>query len=164
MPKAGFPWRLRAAAAALGGTAIMAAGAANPPVQFNRDIRPILSDTCFACHGFDAGKRKADLRLDTLEGATAIHKGRQAVKGGDLNGSELWRRISSTDPKMVMPPPEAKRRLKPAEIGLLRQWIESGAAYQKHWSFEPPVRPELPAVQAERLGAKRGGSFHPGRP
>jgi hypothetical protein len=125
----------------------MAAGAANPPVQFNRDIRPILSDTCFACHGFDAGKRKADLRLDTLGGATAVHKGRQAVKGGDLGGSELWRRISSTDPKTVMPPPEAHRRLKPAEIGLLRQWIESGAAYQKHWSFEPPVRPELPAVK-----------------
>jgi len=144
--KSRFSLGLRAAAAVLGGTAILACGATNPPVQFNREIRPVLADTCFPCHGFDAGKRKADLRLDTLEGATAIHKGRQAVKGGDLEGSELWRRISSTDPKTAMPPPEAKRRLKPAEIGLLRQWIESGAAYQKHWSFEPPVRPELPAV------------------
>ncbi|HXP63288.1 MAG TPA: PSD1 and planctomycete cytochrome C domain-containing protein, partial [Dongiaceae bacterium] len=144
-----FSLRLRAAAAVLSGTAMLAAGAASPPVQFNRDIRPILSETCFPCHGFDAGKRKAELRLDTLEGATAIHKGRQAVKGGDLEGSEMWRRISSTDPKSVMPPPEAKRRLKPAEMGLLRQWIESGAVYQRHWAFEPPVRPELPAVKQQ---------------
>ena len=128
---------------------MLAAGAASPPVLFNRDIRPILSETCFPCHGFDAGKRKADLRLDTPEGATAIHKGGRAVKGGDLNGSEMWRRISSTDPKSVMPPPEAKRRLKPAEMGLIRQWIELGAVYQKHWAFEPPERPALPAVKRQ---------------
>jgi len=66
----------------------------NPPVLFNRDIRPLLSDTCFPCHGFDANKRKADLRLDTPDGAIALHKGHQAVKGGDLKGSELWRRVT----------------------------------------------------------------------
>ena len=79
----------------------------NSPVLFNRDIRPLLSDTCFPCHGFDANKRKAELRLDTPEGATALHKGHQAVKGGDLKGSELWRRVTSTDPKVMMPPPDS---------------------------------------------------------
>ncbi|HTL18944.1 MAG TPA: PSD1 and planctomycete cytochrome C domain-containing protein, partial [Patescibacteria group bacterium] len=114
---------------------------------FNRDIRPILSDTCFPCHGFDAGKRKADLRLDTVEGATADHKGHQAIKAGDLEGSELWRRVSSTDPKTVMPPPSSGKKLKPDQIALVRQWIVEGAAYQKHWAFEPPVRTDPPAVK-----------------
>jgi hypothetical protein len=137
------------AAIAVGGIAASTADAAstNAPVKFNRDIRPILADTCFPCHGFDANKRKADLRLDIPEGATALHKDHQAVKPGDLNGSELWRRVNSTDPKVVMPPPEAKRRLKPEEVALLKTWLEQGAVYQKHWSFEPPVRPELPPVQ-----------------
>jgi len=125
----------------------VADGATNAPVLFNRDIRPILTDNCFPCHGFDAGKRKADLRLDTPEGAGALHKGRQAVKGGDLAGSELWRRINEADPKRKMPPPQSGKKLKPAQIGLLRKWIEAGAAYQKHWAFEPPVRSEPPAVK-----------------
>src|SRR5436190_10793025 len=85
-------------------------------VTFNRDIRPIFSDTCFACHGFDANKRKADLRLDTSEGAVAVHKGRQAVKGGDLKGSEMWRRVNSVDPKVMMPPPDFGKELTPQQI------------------------------------------------
>src|SRR5437660_586853 len=84
-----------------------ASAGTNGPIQFNRDIRRILADNCFPCHGFDVNKRKADLRLDTPDGATAVHKGRQAIKPGDLNGSELWRRVSSTDPKALMPPPES---------------------------------------------------------
>ena len=116
-------------------------------IQFNRDIRPILSDTCFPCHGFDANKRKAELRLDTLEGANALHQGRQAVRPGDLNASELWRRVNSSDKKVMMPPPEFGKTLKPTQIELLRQWITQGAGYQKHWSFEPPVRPEVPPVR-----------------
>src|SRR3954466_12219976 len=76
-------------------------------VGFNRDIRPLFSDTCFPCHGFDANKRKAELRLDTAEGATALHKGKPALKAGDLKGSELWRRINSVDPKVMMPPPDS---------------------------------------------------------
>lgn len=116
-------------------------------VLFNRDIRPILSDTCFPCHGFDAGKRKADLRLDLPEGATAIHKGHQALKGGDLAGSELWRRVTSTDPKLLMPPPVSGKKLKPEQIALLGQWIREGAVYQKHWAFVAPVRPEPPVVK-----------------
>ncbi|HYG36895.1 MAG TPA: c-type cytochrome domain-containing protein, partial [Clostridia bacterium] len=73
------------------------ANTTNSPILFNRDIRPILSDTCFPCHGFDASTRKGDLRLDTAEGATTRIEGRQAVKPGDLAGSELWRRVTSTD-------------------------------------------------------------------
>src|SRR5512142_2060631 len=119
----------------------------NAPVLFNRDIRPILSDSCFPCHGFDANKRKADLRLDIPEGATALHQGHQAVKAGSLKESELWRRVTATDPKVAMPPPESSKRLKPAQIETLRQWIEQGAVYQKHWAFEAPVRPPVPPVQ-----------------
>jgi hypothetical protein len=130
----------------LGNTSAFSAGT-NAPIQFNREIRPILADTCFPCHGFDANKRKADLRLDTLEGATALHQGHQAIKPGDVSGSELWRRVNATDPKVVMPPPDAKRKLKAEEIALLRQWIEQGAIYQKHWSFEPPLRPPIPTVR-----------------
>lgn len=124
-----------------------AADGANPHILFNRDIRPILSDTCFPCHGPDSGKRKAELRLDIPEGITAQHKGHQAVKAGDLAASELWRRVSSTDPKTIMPPGVSGKKLKPDQISLLRQWILEGAAYQKHWAFEAPVRPELPAVR-----------------
>jgi hypothetical protein len=128
----------------------LADGATNAPVLFNRDVRPILTDSCFPCHGFDAAKRKADLRLDTADGATALHKGKQAVKGGDLAASELWRRINEQDPKQKMPPPQSGKTLKPDQVNLLRRWIESGATYQKHWAFEPPVRPELPVVREER--------------
>lgn len=121
--------------------------AAQSAVLFNRDIRPILSDNCLTCHGRDASKRKAELRLDLPESATAVRKGHQAIKPGDLQGSDLWRRINSTEPKVQMPPPEARRRLAPDQIALLRQWILDGAVYQKHWAFVAPVRPELPAVK-----------------
>jgi hypothetical protein len=103
-----------------------------PAVLFNRDVRPILSDTCFPCHGFDAGKRKADLRLDTAEGMTALHQGRQAVKPGDLAGSELWRRVNSTEPKVRMPPTDSSKKLTTDQIAMLRRWIEQDAPYQKH--------------------------------
>lgn len=122
-------------------------GAPAEPIVFNRDIRPILSDNCFPCHGFDAGKRKADLRLDTPESATTLHKGRQPVKAGDLEHSQLWLRVSSKDPKFVMPPAESGRKLKQEDIESLREWILQGAHYQKHWGFEPPVRPSAPAVK-----------------
>jgi hypothetical protein len=115
-------------------------------VTFNRDIRPILSDTCFPCHGFDANKRKANLRLDTAEGLVEVHEGRQAVAPGAPDRSELWRRVSSTDPKLVMPPPDSGKKLKPEQIAALKQWIAQGGKYERHWAFVPPVRPEAPKV------------------
>ena len=125
---------------------VAAVGGTNPPVLFNRDIRPILSDTCFPCHGFDAGNRKAELRLDTPEGATALHQGHQAVKPGNLAGSELWHRVNATDPKVKMPPPASNKTLTSEQIALLRRWIEDGAVYQKHWAFVPPRRLDPPAT------------------
>jgi len=129
----------------LGALVAALCAAANPvsaedPIRFNRDIRPLLSDRCFACHGIDAKKRKAGLRLDTAEGATAANKdGRVAIKPRDPAGSELWRRINSKDTDDVMPPPESHKTLSEAEKTLLARWIRQGASYQKHWAFEPPV-------------------------
>ncbi len=118
-------------------------------VLFNRDVRPILSDQCFACHGFDAKKRKAGLRLDMAEGAFAPNKeGRVAIKPGDPAGSELWKRIESTDPDDVMPPPETHKSVTAAQKGVLKRWIEQGAKYQRHWSLEAPSRASLPAGDA----------------
>ena len=119
------------------------------PISFNRDVRPILSENCFACHGFDAKQRKADLRLDLADAAFAERDGSFPVKPGDLTKSEVWQRINSEDPNEVMPPPATKKKLTAAQKEILRQWIEQGAAYQKHWAFEAPVAPELPKVKNE---------------
>ena len=116
-------------------------------IEFNRDVRPILAAKCFECHGFDVKTRKADMRLDTAEGAYADRDGSFAVKPGDLAGSELWNRISSTDTEVLMPPPESKKTLTDVEKETLRRWIEQGARYQKHWSFEPPKSQKIPEVQ-----------------
>jgi hypothetical protein len=113
-------------------------------IQFNRDVRPILSDKCFSCHGLDAKHRKADLRLDTLEGATVDLKGKHAVVAGNIGRSELWSRINSTDANELMPPAESHKTLSPAEKDVLKKWIEQGAKYQKHWSFEPIIKPAVP--------------------
>lgn len=123
--------------------------ASKPPAkaEFNKHIRPIFSDTCFPCHGFDANKRKAGLRLDTPEGITNLVKGHQAVKPGDLQASDLWRRVNSTNAEVQMPPPDSGKKLTAAQIALLGKWIEQGAAYQQHWAFVPPRRPEVPAVK-----------------
>jgi mono/diheme cytochrome c family protein len=110
------------------------------PVDFNRDIRPILSDACFHCHGPDPAKRKAKLHFDTAEGA------KHAIKAGDPDGSEMIRRVTSDDPKLRMPPPGATKALSPAQIGLLREWVKQGATWAPHWAFVAPKRPPLPAV------------------
>ena len=125
-------------------TAVALTGAAAPPpaqtIPFNDRIRPLLSAQCFSCHGPDAASRKADLRLDTREGA--LNGG--VIVPGQPAQSELVRRINSTDPEMQMPPPGSSKSLTTAEKQLLTQWIASGAAWQEHWSFIAPVRPALP--------------------
>ncbi len=116
-------------------------------LSFNRDIRPILSDKCYYCHGFDPKQRKADRRLDTLDGATAEIEGVRAIVPGDLKKSEAWLRIISDGQGGVMPPPKSHKTLSAAEKETIKRWIEQGAKYQKHWSFEPPQRAALPAVK-----------------
>jgi mono/diheme cytochrome c family protein len=102
-----------------------AAGAADTPVDFNRDIRPILSDNCFACHGPDENTRKAGFRLDLKEEAfQALDDGRHAIVPGDAANSELARRITTDDPDDRMPPTQSTKQLSVEQIGLLRRWIE----------------------------------------
>ena len=110
------------------------------PVAFNRDIRPLLSDNCFHCHGPDASHRQADLRLDDREAAVAAG----AIVPGKAASSPLIERVRATAPELVMPPPEAHKTLTPAQQALLARWIDEGAAYQKHWAYEPPVKPAVP--------------------
>ncbi|MCA9036147.1 MAG: PSD1 domain-containing protein [Planctomycetaceae bacterium] len=117
---------------------------ADQPVEFNRDIRPILAANCFECHGFDAKHRQADLRLDSAEGAYSTVNGSPAITPGNLQASELWLRVTSSDSDLQMPPPDSKKQLKPEETELLRRWILEGATYQKHWAFEVPVAVEPP--------------------
>jgi hypothetical protein len=122
-------------------------GSAAADLSFNRDVRPILSDKCFQCHGFDPKARKADRRLDTPEGATAEIDGVRAIVPGDLTKSDAWQRIISDDKDELMPPPKSHKSLTPEEKEILKLWIAQGAKYQKHWSFEPPLRAPLPDVQ-----------------
>ena len=114
-------------------------------IRFDRDILPVLAENCFACHGPDAGHRQADLRLDTFAGATADRDGARAIKPGNPQASELLTRIHSTDPDVVMPPPDSNKRLRDAEKALLEQWIAAGAAYDAHWAYKPLTRPDVPA-------------------
>ena len=136
----GHPGKLVGFALLVGLTASLHA---DETIQFNRDIRPILADKCFYCHGQDANKRQADLRLDDRQAALAAG----AFVPGDVAGSKLLERIHSTDPDTQMPPPDSNRSLSPAEKQLLERWIAAGADYETHWAFVPPQRPALPAVQ-----------------
>ena len=126
-----------------------AAGPAPPsqaPPTFNDDIRPILSENCFPCHGPDSANRAAGLRLDEFAAATAeLDSGSRAIVPGDPAASEMLARVTSTDPDLVMPPPEAKlSQLTAEQVAVLEQWIVAGAAYQPHWAFVPPVQPVQP--------------------
>ena len=125
--------------------------ASDGAVEFNRDIRPLLSDNCFQCHGPDQAKRKAELRLDIESAALALNDGAmrdgaRPIVPGDPAASELYRRIASTDADEQMPPADSGRKLSAKQIELVRRWIEQGAKWQGHWSFIPPRRPALPAV------------------
>ncbi|MFM2164583.1 MAG: hypothetical protein RL325_1020, partial [Planctomycetota bacterium] len=126
----------------------LAIALATPPatIDFNRDVRPILADRCFGCHGPDEAKRKSGLRLDTAEGAyAALRSGHRAIVPRDLAASEAAARIRSSDPDEVMPPPELKRPLTASEKDTLLRWIEQGAEYRPHWAFVAPARPTVPS-------------------
>ena len=118
-------------------------------VDFNYHVRPILSDRCFKCHGPDANKREAGLRLDTEEGAFAALKdnpSQHVVVPGDPLSSALYHRISTSDTSELMPPPSSKLSLTTTEIAIIKKWIEQGAGYKRHWSFIAPEKPSIPKV------------------
>ncbi|MEM9481187.1 MAG: PSD1 and planctomycete cytochrome C domain-containing protein [Verrucomicrobiota bacterium] len=118
----------------------------NTRVDFARDIQPILSENCFHCHGPDAADRKADLRLDTKEGAYADLGGYAAIVPGEPNASELIARITAHGSSDVMPPVKSNRTLTKQQIHLLTRWVEEGAEWADHWAFVAPERPRLPRV------------------
>jgi hypothetical protein len=116
---------------------------AEKKIEYNRDVRPILAENCFACHGADSAARKADLRLDRRDEAIKA----EAIVPGDTEKSALLERIFSDKRSQVMPPPKTKRKLTEAQKETLKRWIAAGAEYQPHWSFIAPKRPQLPAVK-----------------
>jgi hypothetical protein len=123
-------------------------------VDFNFQIRPLLSDRCFKCHGPDAKSRKADLRLDILENAIALHDkktGTRAIVPGKPEKSEVIRRLTSTDPDEQMPPPDSHLKISTEEIALIRKWIEQGAEYKTHWAFNPVRKVSPPKIKSDRV-------------
>ncbi|MBI1177769.1 DUF1549 domain-containing protein [bacterium] len=117
-------------------------------IDFNRDIRPILSGTCFKCHGPDEGSRKSNLRLDVRDAALKPAKsGERAIVPQNVEASELLRRVASEDEDERMPPPKAGKHLTSDQIANLRQWIAEGAKYEKHWAYKKPERPALPRIR-----------------
>ncbi len=133
-------WFLLGVCAAIG---LLANGTRAAEVEFNRDIRPIFSETCFHCHGPDSASRKADLRLDRRE----VALGKLAIDPGHADKSEMIKRIFSTDKDEMMPPPDSHLTLTDAQKDMLKRWVAAGAEYQPHWSFIAPKRSELPPVK-----------------
>ena len=131
-------------------TAFGAGDGSPAKVDFNREIKPILSNACYRCHGPDAAERKGGtdgVRFDTAEGLFADVGGHSAVVPGKPEASEILKRVTSTDPDTVMPPKGHGKPLTPREIELLTVWIKQGAKVSRHWSYIVPVRPELPVVK-----------------
>lgn len=126
---------------------LFASSALAAPVDFNREIRPIISEKCFHCHGPDEASRKAKLRLDLRDEALKERDGVRAIVPGRPDDSELLTRILSKDPDEVMPPPKEHHEMSPAESDVLRRWIAEGAPYARHWAFEKPKRPAIPEVK-----------------
>ncbi len=126
---------------------VSAIRAAEQPVNFSRDIRALLSDNCFACHGPDEGQRKAKLRLDTKEGAFSVRDGRPLIKPGDAANSDLFRRLITKDADDLMPPAKTGKKLTAAQIELFRKWIDQGAKWEMHWAFQKPAQPPVPEVK-----------------
>jgi cytochrome c553 len=126
-------------------TGLAGSVAASETVEYNRDIRPILAEHCFACHGADAEARQADLRLDQRE--ALIDSG--VITPGDPADSALIDRVFTDDPELMMPPAETKKPLSLEQRELLKRWVEDGAEYQSHWAFQPPRKRNPPTVQNE---------------
>jgi hypothetical protein len=124
-------------------------GAAAKPlparIEFNRDVRPILSDNCFHCHGFDEKTRDGGRRLDVGAGALAEVDGVRAIVPGKPEESDLWVRVISDDKDEVMPPPKAHKKLAARDKEILKRWIEQGAEYQDHWAYIAPAKLTTPA-------------------
>jgi hypothetical protein len=133
-------------------------GGEDPKVDYTRDVRPILANSCLLCHGPDPSARKGELRLDTREGALADLGGHAAVVPGKPEQSELLKRIASKDRDELMPPPKHGKRLSDRDAGILKRWIEQGAPYQRHWAFVKPARPAVPpgsGTEIDRFIAQR---------
>jgi len=138
---------LQASRAALASWIVLGSAllAAEPAIDFGRDIKPILSDTCYKCHGPDEDQRQAELRLDQRKGAFAPHHDPAVLVPGDLQASALWQRVSSQDPDFQMPPHDSGRSLSSDQRELLGRWIKQGARWDEHWSFAAPQRAALPS-------------------
>src|SRR6185369_12580138 len=117
------------------------AKAATTVPTFNRDVRPIFADNCYACHGPDKNTRKAKLRLDNAEGAYAEKEGRFPILPDKTAESKVIKHITSTDPDEIMTPPKSGKKLTAQQIDTIRRWIEGGAKYERHWSYIVPQRP-----------------------
>ncbi|MBI3877019.1 MAG: PSD1 domain-containing protein [Verrucomicrobia bacterium] len=137
--------------AVLGG-GILAARAADRRVDFNRDVLPVLSDNCFACHGPDEKTRKARLRLDTRDGALRTKD--PVIVPGKAGQSELIKRLTTKDPDGVMPPPDSKRKPTAQQIETLRRWIDQGAKWATHWAYVAPQRPEVPSLRNSKFAIR----------
>jgi hypothetical protein len=133
-------------------TRILAQTTSRSAIDFNRAIRPILSNNCFQCHGPDPKVRKAELRLDTEHGAFANLRGTDVIVRGKPAESELIRRISAVQPDKAMPPRKTGKKLTPQEIDLLTRWVKEGAPYARHWAYVKPSRPPLPGVKDASWG------------
>src|SRR3954471_21170939 len=120
---------------------------ATSALNFTRDVRPILANNCFQCHGPDTAARKADLRLDVRESAGKVQGAEAVVDSKKAADSEILRRISSTDPEEHMPPADSGKALKPEQVEILKRWVQEGAEYQPHWAFVAPKRPQIPDIK-----------------
>jgi hypothetical protein len=138
------------------GLVVRAAAAA---IEYDRDIRSILSDNCYQCHGPDEKARKAKLRLDLKDSALRVEDGVAIVKPGKSAESELFRRITTQDLDDLMPPPKSNHKLTPKQIDLIKQWIDSGAKWSAHWAFNPIQSPQVPAVRNKQWPANQIDRF-----
>ncbi|OYP38839.1 DUF1553 domain-containing protein [Rhodopirellula sp. MGV] len=133
-------WAAIASTLIVGATFATCDAAEAESLDYATDVRPILADACFHCHGPDEEARQAGLRLDVAEDAAAV------IDKQSPDASELYQRIVESDPDLQMPPPDSGKHLSGEQIAVIRRWIEQGATFQTHWAFEPPARPEIPTV------------------